>query len=143
MAFNLIELLLKCTTFVEINFELGANVKNDFHDVKYSMERVKQSLQEIYKLTEKIIPEFISNKNLDLEAQLNAEMEHMDKAIQAAVIKIEQMMTSSSQKHTGIKLEVNGKILNACTSLMQAIKQLILDSKVLQNEIALKEKVWL
>src|SRR5699024_3323734 len=84
---------------------------------------------------------FISNKNLDLETLLNNEMAQMDKAIHDAVAKIEQMISLASKKHSGIKLEVNEKILQACTSLMQAIKQLILDSKQLQKEIASKGRV--
>lgn len=139
--FSFVELLSKCKAFVAVNFDLGGNIDKDFNGVNVSVDNVKQSLHEIYKLTEKIVPEFASNKNLDLETQLNNEMEQMDKAIQDAVTKIEQMMAASSQRHSGIKLEVNEKILNACTSLMQAIKQLILDSKQLQQEIALKEKV--
>lgn len=67
-------------------------------------------------------------------------MEQMDRAILEAEKKIEQMM-AAAKKDTGVKLEVNGKILDACTSLMQAIKQLIQDSKQLQLEIAAKERV--
>lgn len=76
-----------------------------------------------------------------METLLNNEMAQMDKAIHDAVAKIEQMISLASKKHSGIKLEVNEKILQACTSLMQAIKQLILDSKQLQKEIASKGRV--
>ena len=93
------------------------------------------------RITEAAIPEFMSNKNLDFETLLSTEMEQMDRAINDAVSKIEQMLTSARQQDTGIKLEVNGKILDACTMLMQAIKQLIHDSKQLQLEIASKERV--
>lgn len=86
------------------------------------------------------IPEFVSNKNSDLETMLKTEMEQMDRAILEAEKRIEQMADVAKQD-TGIKLEVNGKILDACTSLMQAIKQLIQDSKQLQLEIAANERV--
>lgn len=51
------------------------------------------------------------------------------------------MMTTAKQKDTGVKLEVNGKVLDACTTLMQAIMQLIQDSKELQKEIVAQGKV--
>jgi len=71
---------------------------------------------------------------------LSTEMEQMDKAIHEAVLKIEKMIEAANKKDSGIKLEVHGKILDTCTSLMQAIKQLIQDSKQLQIEIASKER---
>jgi huntingtin interacting protein 1 len=53
------------------------------------------------------------------------------------------MILLAKKKDTGIKLEVNGKILDACTYLMAAIKELIHDSKELQKEIVSQGKVCL
>jgi len=47
----------------------------------------------------------------------------------------------AKRKDTGIKLEVNGQILDACTHLMNAIKQLIHDAKELQKEIVSQGRV--
>jgi len=70
-----------------------------------------------------------------LEKQLMDEMSEMDRAINDAALRIEQILELAKRKDTGIKLEVNGQILDACTHLMNAIKQLIHDAKELQKEI--------
>lgn len=134
------ELLSACVQFISRNFELSINIGNEFHDVTNSIEKIKEALRAIQKLTQATIPEFASNKNMDLESLLSTEMEQMDRAIHEAVLKIEQMIAAAHKQDTGVKLEVNAKILDACTSLMQAIKQLIQDSKQLQIEIASKER---
>lgn len=51
------------------------------------------------------------------------------------------MLEMTKKNETGIKLEVSGQILDACTYLMTAIKQLINDSKQLQSEIVSQGKV--
>ena len=50
-------------------------------------------------------------------------------------------MTKSRNNDTGLKLEVNDKILDNCTNLMKAIKVLILKSKELQKEIVAQGRV--
>ena len=135
------DLLAKCVQFISYNFELSGSIENNFQDVTSAVEKVKECLGEMQKLSQAAIPEFMSNKNLDLETMLQTEMEQMDRAIHEAEQKIEQMIAAANQQDTGVKLEVNGKILDACTALMQAIKQLIYDSKQLQLEIASRERV--
>lgn len=134
------ELLSKCVKFIAENIGLSSCIDNNFGNAKQCTENVLRALLDMQRITEAAIPEFMSNKNLDFETLLSTEMEQMDRAINDAVCKIEQMLTSARQQDTGIKLEVNGKILDACTMLMQAIKQLIHDSKQLQLEIASKER---
>nr|XP_027203419.1 huntingtin-interacting protein 1-like [Dermatophagoides pteronyssinus] len=135
------ELSENCVHLVQLNNEFVQTILNNFHNTNDGIEKIRQCLQKIYELTLKVLPELaINQKNLDLESLLNKEMTEMDQAIQLAVSKIEQMLTESNVQQTGLKLEVNGKILTACTALMQAIRQLILDSKRLQLEIASKQK---
>ena len=45
------------------------------------------------------------------------------------------LINKSREQETGVKLEVNDKILDSCTGLMKAIKELIIKSKDLQKEI--------
>ena len=52
-------------------------------------------------------------------------------------------MNKSKQKDTGMKLEVNDKILDSCTALMKAIKILIMKAKELQKEIVAQGRVSL
>ncbi|XP_026499773.2 huntingtin-interacting protein 1 isoform X4 [Vanessa tameamea] len=63
------------------------------------------------------------------------ELADMDRAIEAAAAQIEKMLAASRAGDTGIKLEVNEKILDACTTLMAAVKILVQDSRKLQNEL--------
>lgn len=48
---------------------------------------------------------------------------------------LQDMLTRSRAADSGIKLEVNEKILDSCTTLMQAIRLLVQKSKFLQAEI--------
>ncbi|XP_055533824.1 huntingtin-interacting protein 1 isoform X2 [Wyeomyia smithii] len=63
------------------------------------------------------------------------ELSSMDKAIEEAAAQIEEMLSKSRASDSGIKLEVNEKILDACTTLMQAIRILVQKSRLLQSEI--------
>lgn len=45
------------------------------------------------------------------------------------------MLAASRAGDSGVKLEVNGKILDACTTLMAAVKLLVQDARALQNEL--------
>ena len=56
-------------------------------------------------------------------------------AIEAAALRIQEMLRKSREDDTGVKLEVNERILDSCTDLMKAIKVLIQRSKELQSEI--------
>lgn len=53
------------------------------------------------------------------------------------------MIMLAKKKDTGVKLEVNGKILDACTTLMQAIIELVHNSKELQKEIISQKVIFL
>lgn len=45
------------------------------------------------------------------------------------------MLKESKVADSGLKLEVNGKILDSCTNLMKAIRILVQKSRILQAEI--------
>lgn len=51
------------------------------------------------------------------------------------------MLANSRAADSGIKLEVNEKILDSCTTLMQAIRVLVQKSRLLQAEIVAQGKV--
>ncbi|XP_041979253.1 huntingtin-interacting protein 1-related protein isoform X2 [Aricia agestis] len=63
------------------------------------------------------------------------ELALMDQAIEDAAKQIEEMLAASRKDDSGVKLEVNEKILDACTTLMAAVKVLVQDARKLQNEI--------
>lgn len=45
------------------------------------------------------------------------------------------MLLKSRAADSGVKLEVNEKILDACTSLMRAVRELVKRARMLQGEI--------
>ena len=72
--------------------------------------------------------------------ELENELAAMERAIQDAADRIEKLWDNSKRSQTGVKLEVNGKVLDSCTSLMKSIIELIKKAKVLQEEIVARGK---
>lgn len=73
--------------------------------------------------------------------QLENELGEMERAIEEAAMKIAKLWDSSKHSQlTGVKLEVNEKVLDSCTNLMKAIVDLIRKAKVLQEEIVARGK---
>lgn len=66
---------------------------------------------------------------------VDKEMAATSAAIEDAVRRIEDMMNQARHASSGVKLEVNERILNSCTDLMKAIRLLVTTSTSLQKEI--------
>jgi len=91
---------------------------------------------ELYKITNMIGD--LSNNNDDIDQlgdMVEKELSSMDKAIEEAAMKIVEMLKQSKASDSGIKLEVNEKILDACTTLMKSIQILVQKSRKVQAEI--------
>lgn len=79
--------------------------------------------------------------NVDLLGDLvENELHSMDKAIEEAANKMQEMLNKSRADDSGLKLEVNGKILDSCTELMKRIRVLVKKSRLLQTEIVAQGK---
>ena len=63
------------------------------------------------------------------------EISAMDVAIEEAAKKIEELLEASRRNDSGAKLEVNEAVLDSCTGLVKAIRELVNKSKALQREI--------
>lgn len=64
----------------------------------------------------------LSNNNDDIDQLgdlVEKELSGMDKAIEEAAQKIVDMLAQTKTSDSGLKLEVNEKILDACTNLMR------------------------
>lgn len=64
----------------------------------------------------------LSNNNDDIEQLgelVEKELSGMDQAIEEAAQKIVDMLAQTKNIDSGLKLEVNEKILDACTNLMR------------------------
>ncbi|KAB1262984.1 Huntingtin-interacting protein 1 [Camelus dromedarius] len=82
-----------------------------------------------------LLPRGLDIKQEELGDLVDKEMAATSAAIETATARIEEMLSKSRAGDTGVKLEVNERILGSCTSLMQAIQVLIVASKELQREI--------
>lgn len=51
------------------------------------------------------------------------------------MIYLKEMLSQSRASDSGVKLEVNEKILDACTALMNSIRELVKKSRLVQAEI--------
>ncbi|KAI1293546.1 Huntingtin-interacting protein 1 [Halotydeus destructor] len=128
------ELMMRCKELGKLSIDLSGNMVAK-ETTSETLLMMNNCLNEIISLRRRILPELSVDLTKDIGALLEQELTDMTVAIQDAADRIEQMMITAKTKDTGVKLEVNGKILESCTTLMQAIIHLINDSKHLQEEI--------
>uniref|UniRef100_A0AAY4AXV9 Huntingtin-interacting protein 1-related protein n=1 Tax=Denticeps clupeoides TaxID=299321 RepID=A0AAY4AXV9_9TELE len=83
----------------------------------------------------KLRPRGLELQQGELGDLVEQEMAAASAAVESAAVRIEEMLNTSRTVDTGIKMEVNERILASCTELMEAIKVLVLSSKELQKEI--------
>ncbi|XP_078681191.1 huntingtin-interacting protein 1-like isoform X4 [Branchiostoma floridae x Branchiostoma belcheri] len=107
------------------------------------VQDVKASIQDIITCAQDLIPKIADIKS-ELGDLVETEMSETSEAVDKAAAKIEEMLNKSRQGSSGVRLEVNEKILDSCTELMKAIKQLIIKSKDLQNDIVAqgRTRLW-
>ena len=85
--------------------------------------------------TQEMVPEPTAEKDNALGDVVEEEMAATSQAVEAAALRIQEMLQKSRKDDKGVKLEVNERILDSCTGLMNAIKVLIQRAKELQIEI--------
>nr|KAF6366303.1 huntingtin interacting protein 1 [Pipistrellus kuhlii] len=96
---------------------------------------MRSCLSKIRAIGEDLLPRGLDIKQEELGDLVDKEMAATSAAIETATARIQEMLSKSREGDTGVKLEVNERILGSCTSLMQAIQVLIVASKDLQREI--------
>ncbi|XP_071848191.1 huntingtin-interacting protein 1-like isoform X2 [Apostichopus japonicus] len=96
--------------------------------------QVNQHLKEISRVAE-LLHSGEGDISEELGDLVDKEMQSTTDAILQAEKRIEDMLRKSQEADSGVKLEVNGRILDSCTELMKYIKALIENSKNLQREI--------
>jgi len=96
-------------------------------------DRLREAVTEVTSLGQEVLRTLGSETDLgDLVAN---EISAMDVAIEEAAKKIEELLEASRRKDSGAKLEVNEAVLDSCTGLVKAIRELVNRSKALQREI--------
>lgn len=123
-----------CKTLGQSAAILLESMKNTT-DVTKQVDTCKECLMTVRNHTEELNGYVRGHSSENLESMLEAEMQAMDKAIEDAVKQMEEMLNKSRADHSGIKLEVNERILDKCTTLMEAIRILVQKSRHLQAEI--------
>ncbi|XP_014488537.1 PREDICTED: huntingtin-interacting protein 1 [Dinoponera quadriceps] len=97
------------------------------------IDNVKIQLQKISSLISTLST---TQNNVEIIGSLvENELLSMDKAIEEAVTRIQDMLDKSRAADSGLKLKVNEQILDSCTELMKYIKKLVQKSRLLQREI--------
>ncbi|XP_060026442.1 huntingtin-interacting protein 1-related protein isoform X4 [Lagenorhynchus albirostris] len=96
---------------------------------------VQTPLQSILQLGQELKPKILDVRQEELGAVVDKEMAATSAAIEDAVRRIEDVMNQARHASSGVKLEVNERILNSCTDLMKAIRLLVTTSTSLQKEI--------
>ncbi|CAG06219.1 unnamed protein product, partial [Tetraodon nigroviridis] len=97
--------------------------------------QLKAFLEVILATAEDLRPRGLELQQGELGDLVEQEMAATSAAVESAAARIEDMLNKSRAVDTGIKMEVNERILASCTELMQTIKELILSSKDLQRDI--------
>lgn len=92
-------------------------------------------IQKILHLGQELRPKGMDVRQDELGDLVDKEMAATSAAIEEAVRRIDEMMNQARKDTSGIKLEVNERILFSCTDLMKAIRMLIIASTDLQKEI--------
>jgi len=137
-------LLEKCVTTGKSTIGLCKILQKDQLDAKELdsfSDQVRNALMELVSQAETLSCGLKSDANeSNVGEELENELGDMERAIEEAAARIAQLWDRSKQTQTGIKLEVNDKVLDSCTSLMAAIIQLINKAKALQAEIVARGK---
>jgi hypothetical protein len=110
-------------------------------DVKPETEELNGLMEKIVQTLKTLLPKSNDISKEELGDMIEQEMHNTSEAIEAAVSKLQALLSTSRSKDTGLKLEVNDKILDNCSNLMKAIKELIIKSKELQKEIVSQGRV--
>lgn len=149
--------------------QLGENVLNVLKDLKDNkqdrnvLDATLNQLKMVTSLADTINTTLQGSTPENLSDLLESEMHAMDKAIEEAanniqvpilttffslhnihlrLINLQDLLNKSRVANSGIQLEVNEKLLDSCTNLMQAITILIKKSRLLQAEIVAQGKVF-
>ncbi|XP_060569865.1 huntingtin-interacting protein 1-like isoform X2 [Ruditapes philippinarum] len=108
--------------------EKGGNISSE---VSATVNHIKQLMS----LTEELVPKSDDVKTEEIGDMVDSEMQLTSKAIEQAAAKIQEMLQKTREGDSGVQLEVNERILDACTDLMKCIKILVEKSRDLQQEI--------
>ncbi|CAF0771700.1 unnamed protein product [Brachionus calyciflorus] len=106
------------------------DVKNDS-----DVQQLDDMIKNIKRILNDLLPKVYDINKEEIGDLIEQEMHKTSEAIEAAVAKLQSLINKSREQDSGVKLEVNDKILDNCTALMKAIRILIMKARDLQKEI--------
>lgn len=109
--------------------------KDNLPEAAAVLNKQKSNFDQLATLLQNLLGKISDVSSEELSDLLEKEMKLMDQMVNEAATRIQEIMTKTKKEFTGVKLEVNSKILDACTTLMETIIELIKRSRDLQNEI--------
>ncbi|KAM4794973.1 huntingtin-interacting protein 1 [Rhinophrynus dorsalis] len=112
-----------------------SSLQNKETEEKVDCSKVTTTLRHIAEIAQELRPPTLDIREEELGDLVEKEMAATAAAVETAVSRMEEMLNKSRTDDTGVKLQVNERILGSCTDLMQGIRALILASKDLQKEI--------
>lgn len=137
------EMLGKCTSVGKV-FSLFFKLLQkafDCNELDGLFNQGIAALRELEILAESVTESLKANADKNnVGEELENELAAMERAIQEAADRIAKLWDNSKRSQTGVKLEVNGKVLDSCDVLMKAIIELIRKAKILQEEIVARGK---
>eukprot|EP00795_Rhopilema_esculentum_P015208 gene15208-6411_t len=132
----------KCKRAADAAMEFLSTVKQrDSESAKVSSDSLtlNNKINDLINAAKLLIPK--ERDNLEGVGDLvDEQINETAQLVADASARIEEMLKNSRQKYTGVQLEVNQRILDSCNGLMKAIRELIMRSKDLQEEIVAEGK---
>uniref|UniRef100_A0A1A8FXH8 Huntingtin-interacting protein 1-related protein n=1 Tax=Nothobranchius korthausae TaxID=1143690 RepID=A0A1A8FXH8_9TELE len=128
-------LMENCRSCATQSLDYLKDLKSKDTLLKADPASVRIIVQKILHLGQELRPKGMDIRQEELGDLVDKEMAATSAAIEEAVRRIDEMMNQARKDTSGVKLEVNERILFSCTDLMQAIRMLIIASTDLQKEI--------
>jgi len=123
-----------------VSLEIIEKMKKN-EQIENEAQKLNDMVKQIFQNLNELLPKALSINKDEIGDLVDQEMHKTSEAIEQAVSKLEALINKSREKDTGVKLEVNDKILDSCTELMKTIKILIIKAKELQKEIVAQGRV--
>lgn len=123
---------LKFLSILKMEKPGSGKIASGANDLQTSIRALQRNTSELVTVEEQASSEAQADALGDI---LDEELASTSQAVEAAAQRIQEMLVKSREDDTGVKLEVNERLLDSCTGLMKAIKILIARSKDLQKEI--------
>ncbi|KAK6483509.1 huntingtin-interacting protein 1-related protein-like [Huso huso] len=124
-----------CRDCGNVSLQFLKDLKSKQSLARASPAAIKLIIEKILQLGKDLRPKSMDFNQEELGDMVDKEMAATSAAIEEAVRRIEEMMNQARKDSSGVKLEVNERILNSCTNLMKAIHLLVTASTELQREI--------